>query len=279
MSAIIRLVAALLSFSVWATSPLPNSPSSVTLPMQEFLNLKQANEAPPIRNIEQAVLRGQYGRNLSIELTGSSTKKYDKRAFAAYNEHVSFHDCKGEAVLDREGNELVLIPRAERFKVTCDVAVDNWASLELTLHNTIYFRSDVTGGQTITSNEGESSRHITIVQESPMQRTIAADVSAIGRYHLTQYPDETKFEYQFTLTNPGRSVKTFEISFPNGEKIQQVVTDQVYSEKGFGLVFQLKPGDNTVWVKGKYAAEAFAPVLSSEQQYLVVESQIGRAHV
>ncbi len=263
-------VLGLFGFSAfWACGA--DTPTSVTLPFEHYLQLKRNAEAPSLSTLEQVVLTGQFGKSLSIEFSGASPKKWDKRVIADASDKFSFSHCKGQAHLDRANGKIVLVPTQESFKLTCDLQVTNWASFELVLHNVLSLKTSITGGEVVVTNAEQGQKKVAFAGRSS-ERGLASDISATGRYRITKLPDGQKFRYEFSLRNPGRAVTPFKISLTNGEAIQQITSEQPHTEAPGAVSLSLNPGNNEIVIEGKFSRNEFAPLLSNAQQYLLLES-------
>ncbi|MBI4403884.1 MAG: hypothetical protein HY537_06980 [Deltaproteobacteria bacterium] len=248
------------------------SRSSVTIPIKEYLEMKEKVEAPPIKSVEEAVLRGSFGKSLEIQFSGASSGKQDKREISEYSDGFALSNCSGDAVLDREGNRVLLVPLSKRFRLNCRVNVPNWNSVEIRLSNVLFFRSEVSGAQAIVDSKGNGDRKIVLVPKTQELRAPAATVTAVGRYQLTALPDEIRFKYDWLLNNPSRYVRDYEISWKNTEVVQEIKTNDTYDEKPGRLIIKLRPGDNQISASGKFSGVQFVPLVPSEQQYLLIES-------
>jgi hypothetical protein len=265
-----KLIAACVCATALASSS--ESPTSVTLPFEQYLSLKRSSEAPSLSAIEQVQLTGQFGKSLSVEFSGASPKKWDKRVIADWSDKFSFSQCKGQAHLDRENGRIFIVPTQDTFKLSCDLQVTNWASFELVLHNVLSLKTAVTGSQVVITNTEPGQKRVSFANERSTERGLAGEISSVGRYRITKLPDSQKFRYEFSLRNPGRGVTPFKIAFPNAEVVQQVTSQQPYTESTGALTFSLNPGNNEIAVEGKYVRNEFSALLANAQQYLLLES-------
>jgi len=247
--------------------------SSVTIPVEEFLQLRQRSDLPKVTSIEEVVLSGQFGKSLSLTFSGRCAGGFEPRPALKIAEGFSLSGCKGDALFSASDDTLSLVPLASRFRLSCEVRPKNWNEIEIHVLNALSFSGKVSGAEVIAEHTDATERKIGI---TPAAGKVAArgggEISGIAKYRVTVQPEESTFHYVFRLRNPGRVKRRYEIRWFNGEVVQKVRGLANYDESETGAELQLNPGDNEISVTGRFQGTAFKPLMASEQQYLLVES-------
>jgi hypothetical protein len=248
--------------------------SSVTIPVAEYMALKRQSELPSLTTIEEVVFRGNYGKELSVAISGASMgvpKAAEVLAFSPQN--LALHDCTGNAAINAESNSISILPMAPRFKLTCKVSVKNWANINFTVLNALFLSAQIEGGEALIDSAAMSRKSISIARmRKGSEPVLAGEITAFGRYRMSITPDSTNFSYSIEVVNPARTKTPFEIRWPNGEIVQSVRTTTEYEEKSGGLRLQLAPGPNVISITGKFRGTSFVAPFERGQQFVLVEN-------
>ncbi|MEK7357611.1 MAG: hypothetical protein AAB250_14255 [Bdellovibrionota bacterium] len=245
--------------------------ASVTIPIERFLELNKLEEATPLTVIEDVTFSGAYGKSLQVSVSGSSNGKPQAVEFIDRSGDFNLHDCSGNALLHAAGSRLAVLPQGQRFKLSCQIEVRSWSQIEFQVVNALYVRSKVEGGEAI-QDGNETLHRLTLTKVNREMNDENAEVAAVARYRISIQPEETRFEYQFVLSNPSRNKRKFQVPFTNGEIVQNTKAVIEYSEAKAGMDFVLVPGENRISLSGRYSAEGFKAPLAKAQSFLLVET-------
>ncbi len=244
--------------------------TKVTLPLAEYMRLKEATEAPNFTVIENVEISGEYGKNLRISVRGASSGKAELVNFMDLP-RGSVYDCKGNAIVQKSNDSIMLLSQGSRYSLDCTLSFPNWNEANFTLINVLHQSTKISGGESILS--GDTSRQSVILTRTASAiENNRAEVTAVGHHRLTVLPEETRFEYNFQLSNPGRSKKNFSVPLHNGEMIQTVSSESEYKDLESSVEFSLNPGINSVSVKGRFKGDHFKVPIPSAQNFLVIEN-------
>ncbi len=261
-----KWVLALFLFSTFA---LAESVSKVTIPVEEYIRLRETSELPSLTIIENILISGEYGKTLKLTVSGASAGKPVVAPFLELS-RANLYDCKGNAVLKRENGQLALLPLSSRFQLSCSLSFLNWNEANLTFLNALYVKADVTGAETIMGGEGER-QSLTLTRVAPIIEDDRAEITATARYRITVVPEESRFDYTFQLSNPSRNKRSFSVPLINGEIVQTVSAEGEYKDSKEEVVLTLMPGNNQVQMKGRLTATAFKPPLKT-QSFILIEN-------
>jgi hypothetical protein len=250
----------------------PAKGASATVPIGEYLDLRKKNEVPSVTTVEEIYLSGVYGKELALQFSGTASGQPQAKPVFDYTDAFSLHDCAGDAMFDLAEGSVSILPLGKRFKLSCKVSVKNWAELEMNLKNALFFRANVAGAEVITDSTEPGSRKVILSHGRRATAQADADITATGRYLVTAMPDDTRFSYVITATNPNRGIKPFDIHWPNGERVQKIHTTAEYSESDDGMTVKLPPGDTSIIVQGSLSGQKFEPPLHSEHQFVMIEN-------
>ncbi len=242
----------------------------VTLPIEKYTEMKDKTEAPQLTVIEDIQIRGEFGKTLTMSVSGASSGKPTLSEFMEI-EKGSLHNCKGSAVLQRQNHSLSLLPQSSRFSLTCSLTMANWNDVNLIFFNALYIDAKVSGGETIITGE-PSRQSVVLTRTSTAVDNERAEVTSVSRYRITVLPEESRFQYNFELSNPGRSIRTFILPLTNQEIVQGVSSESDYKDTTNQISFSLLPGNNSISVSGRFQAKNFKSPLTNSQSFLLVEN-------
>lgn len=250
------------------------APSSVTVPIDDFMRLRELDEKPSLTVIEEVSVTGTFEKSLKISITGSSSGRATSIDFARKDESFSLHNCSGSGLLHSNGRNLAILPQASRFKLSCDIDVRSWTQIQMTFLNSLFVRSQVTGGEAIFDGANADERTITLTKTRTDDPALdaKAEIAVVARHKISILPEESRFEYLLVMSNPNRNKRTFSLPLANGELIQNVRTSLETHEKGGALEIVLVPGENRVTISGRYTVKEFKAPLESAQNFLLIES-------
>lgn len=246
------------------------APSTVTVPIDEYLGLRKNAELERVTSLENVTLRGKFGKALSLTFQGRCSGGYAAKEVLQVDDRFTLGDCKGDAILDVSGGKYRLVPLAKTFKLSCELRAANWSGLEIDVKNALAFTSSVTGAEVLAEKSGDG-RHVILTEKSRTARP-SGEVTGTAKYRITVKPEETEFRYVLRLTNPSRGRRAFRLPFRNGEIVQKARGIASFEEQEKGITLNLTPGDNELVLQGRFVGAKFVPLLPSEQQMLLVES-------
>lgn len=249
--------------------------STVTIPVQEYLNLVRQNEKPRFVTILGASLSGKFGERLSFTLNGQASSLNEKREFLRFDpQNVSFENCSGDAQIAFEGGSASLLALAPKFTLKCDILPKNWGQVQFTLVQVMGARTDVAGAEALVLTDPNGDRQISVTKSvgggSRPEENLP--VTAVGRFRISLLPENARFDYDISIENPARGSRPFDIRFANGEIPSRVATDGEYTEEGGVLRLRLKPGSNSVRIEGPYTAPQFKSPIAGGPHYLLIEN-------
>ncbi len=265
-----------LSHALFASAPAGGEAAPhVTLPLDDYLEMKKRLDSPSVTTLEEVVLSGDMKSDSGVTVTfrGSASGLRPAREVLEQNESFSLSSCEGSAILSTHGNQISLIPQKERFQLTCRLLARQKAEITLALLGALSVRSTVQGAELIVRSVSAERREFVLARSDGSKAVVAGGpVSASGRYRVSVYPDDVKFEYSLTFYNPNRTSQPFALDLKNGETVQEVRTEIPYEESGRQLRLKVTPGESSFFLRGTLKAGAFQPPLASSQQYLLLEN-------
>ncbi len=268
----------LLSAILFSTQAHSAEPSTVTVPLDEYMKLVTKDliakpTLPSLTVVETAQISGDFGKSLKIRFSGSSMgeRKASERLMEL-NDQYSLTDCSGSAFLKAEGSNLSLIPRADKFNIECNVDVLKWTDLNLTVYNVLSLKSSVKGIKT--RIQGRSGVQKTVFFEVPLTelQPVIGDISVVARFRIVVLPEAQNFNYNLELNNPNRGTKAFTIPLLNGESIRRVDFAGRWEEKKDQVIFQVEPGTKRVVIEGALTKKGFTSPFKDSRQYLMIEN-------
>ncbi len=251
--------------------------STVTIPIQEYLDLRQQNEKAAITSLENVRITGEYGKALEIIFSGSSQGRPTMVSVLGESPGMSLSDCSGSALLkfQNEENEVGLLPQAPRFQLKCRLSFKTWEEVTLLVKNALFVKVDVAGNEPSIDSTSMSDRRIVFrravrrVAEAPV---MDEEPSVVARYQVSILPEETRFQYFFQIQNPNRASRNFEFNWVNGEVIQKVTFSGEHVATKTGYSFKLEPGENQATIIGRLPKPEFRSALKKALEYLVIEN-------
>lgn len=247
-------------------------PGTVTIPVDEYIQLREAKKAPELTTVESVVFDGAFGKSLTMTVSGTASGAPKSVDILQRSDAFGVRDCGGtNAMLSGGDNRLNIVPlRPERFKITCQIQVRNWAQVEFNVDNALFVGAKVSGGEALIRDNG-GSQIITLVRPSAPSEDTKAPLAVVARYRVTVQPEESRFQYEFQISNPNRTLRRLKISKTNGEIFSQIRTTIQHQESEDGLNLELQPGDNVVRAEGRFAGQTFTPPVEG-QSFLLVEN-------
>lgn len=264
------LVATILAFPM--ISVAANEPSTVTMPLQEYLDLKKAQQGAEFTSIETVAISGEYRGRLEMKLTGGASLPAKAVTIMDAQANVDVTDCRGSAVLLSKNNQVQLIPQEKRFQLTCTLKVKNWDEVRLRFSNVLSLTAAVKGVEPMENSPGSGDREVVLYR---VDRQIASETdeepSAIGYYKIQMLPNENRFEYRLTLHNPNSKAKTFNFPLVNKEVIEKIQTQLQHKNAGSSIAITLPPGDQTVRITGRLPGEGFSAPIGQGIEYVLLD--------
>ncbi len=276
------ILAAITSFSIgtWASErgQAKISPTStVTIPIQEYLDLRQQTEKSSITSLENVRISGEYGKPLEIIFSGSSQGRPQMVGVLGESPGMSLSDCLGSGILQfhNQENEIGLLPQSARFQLKCRITFKSWEEVTLLVKNALFVKVDVNGIEPSIDATSMSDRRI--IFRRAVRRLAEAPVmdeepSVVARYQVSILPEETKFQYFLQMQNPNRTSRHFEFVWGNGEVVQKVTFSGEHTATKTGYSFKLEPGENHVTITGRLPKSEFRSTLKKALEYLVIEN-------
>ncbi len=261
-------------FCLWATisHAAEEKAGTVTIPVSEYIQLRDAKQAPELTTVESVTFDGTFGKSLTMTVSGSASGAPKAVDILERNDVFGVKDCAGSnAMLSGDGSRLNVVPlRADRFKITCQIFVRNWAQVEFTVDNALYAGARLTGGEALVRVSG-TSHVITLVRPSAPTEDSKAPLAVTARYRVSVQPEESRFQYEFQINNPNRTLRKMKITKANGEIFSQIRTTIQHQEATDGLNLELQPGENVIRTEGRFSGNSFVPPVEG-QAFLLVEN-------
>lgn len=248
--------------------------STVTIPVQEYMNLIRNSEKPRFVSILGATLSGRYGDKLRIEVSGQASSLNEQREFLRFDaQNVNFESCSGDAQVSFADGVASLLPTSPKFSLTCQISIKNWSQVQLTFVQAMGAKADVTGAETLLLSEGNGDRSINISKALGGERPVEnLPISAVGRFRISVLPEASRFDYNIQIENPSRNTRRFDISLVNGETPSRVSTESEFTEDDGKVSLKLRPGSNSVRIEGAFTGTSFKSPVSGGPHYLLIEN-------
>lgn len=272
MKLFVHLVGIVSVVSGMAAADSKTASSVVTIPIQEYLELRKVSELAKVTSVEEVRLEGTFGKELTLSFRGRCAAGLEPKEVLKHNEDIGMSDCKGDALLDVQGDTVRLVPLQRQFKLTCRIQSKNWNEFSLQILNAFSFSGRVTGAEVIAESDDSHGLNVLLTPKQLVSHREERAVTGTAKYRISIQPEQTTFQYAFRLSNPNRGTRSYEIKWLNGETIQKVRGIASYNESEESLKLTLSPGENRVVVNGRYSGDKFQPLMPSQQQYLLVES-------
>lgn len=254
---------------------LGQTPSQVTIPLEQYETLRTASDRPSATVIDTVRLGGTFrGRDLTITFSGRSIGTRPQADVINGTQDVTIAGCTGAGILTRTARgAFAVIPTAETFDIRCKLRLSGSDRLEMHVPaNVLAVESNVADGELITGDEdGQGGRAYSLVRQvaSSGERLAA---TATGRYRITLLPDATRFQYAIDVHNPNRSTSTLVVALVSSEHLQQIDSAAPYEVEGNRYTFTIPPGDSTIAMLGELRGTSFRAPVEASVQYLVLES-------
>ncbi|MCU1347194.1 MAG: hypothetical protein JWO56_224 [Acidobacteria bacterium] len=276
--AVICALSVLPSLAIGATATAaeaPAAPSSVTIPLSQFEELRKSNESASATVVDLMTVSGTFAaKNVSFAFAGRSVGTRTATTVLSDAAELTLANCKGDALLLRGGKGVYqVIPLAPAFTLRCDARPSGSDRLRMNVSPAILaVRSEVTDGELVAGDEdGDGARGYTLVRQVVGSNEKLA-TSATGRYLITLLPDTSRFRYAIQVHNPNRSTAPLPLHLVSGEHLQQIDSAAPYEPNGASYEFAMPPGDSTITLSGELQGTSFAPPVEASLQYVVVES-------
>lgn len=250
------------------------SSSTVTIPIQEYLNLVKAADRPRFVSILGSSLTGRYGDKLRLEVNGQASSLVDQREFLRFDpQNISFDSCAGDAQIAFNGGSASLLPSSPKFSFHCVISVRNWSQVRITFVKAMGSRAEVSGAEALVITDSQGNRSIQLSKASSGERPVEEmPISAVGRFRITLLPEATRFDYRIDIENPSRNTRRLEIPLRNGETLSRVTTESEFSEESGRIVLRLRPGSNSVRMEGALGSSSFSSPIEGGPHYLLIEN-------
>lgn len=258
----------LLALVFAAQSPGPN----VTLPLEEYENLRQLRERPSVTVIELLRVEGSFGKSDLAMSFGGRAAGTLPTAEVLSGDGLRLYACEGDALVARaESGAFSLTPLGARFKVRCRVALDGSDRLQAqAARSVLEIASGVDDGELVASGVG-AGREFSVVRRLAGRRE-ELPPSVAGRYRVTLLQEETRFVYRLEVRNPNRGHHRFELGLREAEHVDSVNTPVAWDVDGGRYRFDLPPGESAIELTGNLTGQVFAPPVEATLQYLLLES-------
>lgn len=262
--------------NVFAASNEGAHPSStVTIPIDEYLKLRQLSEVQKISVLQSIDLSGEYKKILQLKVKGQALGIAPKdMPLIAINENFELSGCQGGAVLFQDADGFLhLTPTNSNFDFTCQINVRDWSNVELSFAPTLHLQASIKNADALISSNGSAGRIVRVTPvliASPVEQK--QETTITGYYRITYNLEDAQFNYRLVANNPSRGVQDYTINLVNGESVQKVTFTGVYKEIDKQIKFSLPPGVSQIVLMGKYVADKFSPIIVSRSQFLLIES-------
>jgi hypothetical protein len=259
-----------------ATQPSSGgSPSSVTIPLTQFEELRKSNESTSATVVDMMTISGTFAaKNLAVTLVGRSVGTRTAAMVVSDAPDLTLSGCSGDALLLRGSKGTYqLLPLAPSFTLRCDARPSGSDRLALNVSPLVLaVRSAVPDGELVTGDEDSAgARGYRLVRQVVGSAEKLA-TTATGRYLITLLPDTSRFRYVIQVHNPNRSTAPLPLHLISGEHLQQIDSSAPYEPNGTSYEFAMPPGDSTITLSGELQGTSFAPPVEASLQYVVVES-------
>lgn len=264
------LLASILPLSAGHASQGPSG--TVTIPIEEFLQLQDSRRAPDVTTVEAVAFGGDYGKLLNVTISGNSSGTPKAVPFLQRSEAFGLKNCTGSnSILSGNESHLSLVPlRAGAFRLQCQIQLRNWSQVEFNVDNALHVGAQVSGAEALTRSAG-LTQVLTLVRPSAPVDDSKAPLAVVARYRVTVQPEESRFSYEFQISNPNRVVRRLQIPKLNGEIFSAIRTTIQHQEGEQALSLDLRPGENTVGIDGRFPGRAFQPLLEG-QSFVLIEN-------
>lgn len=247
--------------------------SSVSIPLNEYLNMKQQLEGTHLTALEEARLSGNFPKDLSLTIKGRVKGKAETIVFLTRSPFFSLSNCRGQALVTQGGANYELLALAPTFELICAIKIKEASEAAFSIQNVLSVTSQVSGVESrIDSTETSTTVVLTRAMKVVDKGRQDLPLLGVGNYHVSIYPNEIRFRYFMNFENPNRGLKSFVVPLKNSETVQSVRTNLEYDEGDNEITFKVSPGSSSVELVGRLPEPKFLPLLSSEQQYLLIES-------
>jgi hypothetical protein len=246
----------------------------VTLTLPDYERLKMATEVPAIATVESVRFRGSLKDNtLKLEVTGRRVGSFAKIPFLKTPDGIGISSCTGDAFLSSEKEGLQLVPTGDPFSLSCRLTIREKSRVELVLlAPALGIGSDVVDAEFLRRDTEGGGTVMVLTAHDSSSRGRSRGATGSARYKLVVSPSQITFEYLLSIDNPNRAKLDYLVPLPNGEAVQTVTAPGGHAEAAGLLNVELMPGTNPIRITGTLPQSQFKPLLTSDEQYLVLEN-------
>jgi hypothetical protein len=258
------------TFHLWAQE----KKATVTIDLQEFLDMKKRLDAPSATTVESVLLDGSFRSGaMYLTISGRSSGAPVEAMVLSQTESWALRKCEGNAILKLQNLNLMLLPQGNPYRIRCALQPKKETLFSMTVRNSLDFSNQIEGSETIIRGEQPDIKEVTIIKREAVSSNAKSPVTASARYQVTVTQTTARFSYVLSFYNPNRTKESVTLPLKNGEVVEKVLSSIRYQEEPGSLLFTLNPEENRIEIRGKFPGEKFVPLIDSEQQTLLIESE------
>jgi hypothetical protein len=249
--------------------------STVTLPVDVYKEYLELKKRPAVTLIDEVAVSGKLADgHLNLKAHGQMSGNSPAVEFLDLPETTRLRQCEGSALIYKADKGYVLLAKAEKFSVSCDLAFRQVESLTLQFSkNVLDVRSAISDASVVEQPAGTGQIHLAITRRSPSvaRSNVEGKVTFTPRYRITVTSDQVRFNYNLAFDNPNSQTKPFTVKLVNGELVGQIQTNVANESNEKEITLQLRPGSSQVTIVGQLPKNHFQPLFDTEEQYLLLE--------